>query len=73
MRTYYPPIPRRPVKEVLNEKLPCSNCDKRVQCDIERKACVDFMHYSNSGRFGKLHDRVPTRQIYNTIFWENDE
>ena len=56
--------------KIMAEKLPCTNCNQALQCDVERKACIDFLHYVNSGRFAPMTERVPSRLTYNVIFWE---
>lgn len=56
--------------KIMAERLPCTNCKQALRCDLERKACVDFLHYVNSGRFETVGVRVPSRTTYNIIFWE---
>ena len=52
---------------------PCQGCVNTTRCQFELKACRSFQHYVNSGGISYNLTKVPTRKIFNEIFYEDDD
>lgn len=52
---------------------PCQGCINAPKCKAELKACRSFQHYVNSGGISHNLTKVPTRKIFNEIFYEDEE
>ena len=52
---------------------PCEGCINNTRCGFELKACRAFQGYVNSGGISNNLSRVPNRQIFNQIFYEDEE
>lgn len=50
---------------------PCVECDKKIDCEFELLACMQFSNFVTYGRFSPDNPKYPTTTIYNKIF--NDE
>lgn len=51
---------------------PCDKCFRVLECGIEKKACVSFWQYVETNRYNKKTRKIPTEDIYEKIFDEND-
>lgn len=52
---------------------PCQGCINTEYCKSELRACRSFQHYVNSGGISRNLTKVPTRKIFNEIFYEDDD
>lgn len=52
---------------------PCEGCHNNTRCGFELKACRAFQGYVNTGSISKNLAKVPNRQIFNEIFYEDEE
>jgi hypothetical protein len=49
---------------ILNEALPCDECEYSAKCKRERLACTEFEYYINTGNILNWKFRFPTRAIF---------
>jgi hypothetical protein len=47
---------------------PCIGCDKKVDCEFELLACMQFSNFVTYGKFSIDTPKYPTTTIYNKIF-----
>lgn len=59
--------------ESMARPAPCEGCFNNTRCGFELKACRSFQHYVNSGGISYNLTKVPTRKIFNEIFYEDEE
>lgn len=59
--------------ELLSRPDPCQGCNNTDYCKSELRACRSFQHYVNSGGISENMTKVPTRKIFNEIFYEDQE
>jgi hypothetical protein len=52
---------------------PCEGCKHNTRCGFELKACRAFQAYVNTGTLSMTLKREPSRQIFNQVFYEDDE
>jgi hypothetical protein len=52
---------------------PCQGCINTEYCKSELRACRSFQHYVNSGGISHNLTKIPTRKIFNEIFYEDEE
>ena len=52
---------------------PCEGCINNTRCGFELKACRAFQGYVNSGSMSYNLRKVPSRKIFNEIFYEDDD
>lgn len=58
--------------ELMARPDPCTGCHNNTKCQFELLACRAFQHYVYSGYTGKNIARLPTRKIFNDIFFEDN-
>lgn len=58
--------------ELMARPDPCTGCHNNTKCGYELLACRAFEHYVHSGYTGKNIARLPTRKIFNAVFFEDD-
>lgn len=59
--------------EIMARPDPCTGCHNNTRCQFELLACRAFEHYVHSGHTNNNIARVPTRKIFNAVFYENDD
>lgn len=59
--------------ELLARPAPCDGCEHNTKCALDLKACRSFQHYVHGGVVSKNFSRVPTRSIFNEVFYEDDD
>ena len=60
------------VSKFLHEPCPCDNCDQKYKCDAEELACRAFAYFVRYGNFDEYTVRMPTAQLFEKIFKEED-
>jgi hypothetical protein len=58
--------------EILARPAPCDDCHHNTKCALDLKACRVFQHYVSTGSFLQNTKRIPTRGIFNEIFYEDE-
>jgi hypothetical protein len=59
--------------ELLSRPSPCEGCQNNTKCGYDLKACRSFQYYVETGSINKHLSRVPTRQMFNSVFYEEIE
>lgn len=59
--------------ERMARPAPCEGCKHNTRCGFELMACRAFQAYVNTGTLSENLKRIPTRQIFNQVFYEDDE
>lgn len=57
----------------LNEICPCDGCEWAVKCDEYELACRAFSSFVLHGTFKKSSIRMPSGQLFQKIFQEDDK
>ena len=57
----------------MREPCPCDKCDQKYKCDEGELACRAFAYFVRFGTFQDYTARVPTKQLFNKIFFEDDK
>ena len=61
------------VSKFLHEPCPCDKCDMAYKCDAEELACRAFAYFVRYGNFEDYTVRMPTAQLFDKIFNEEDK
>lgn len=59
--------------EMMARPSPCDGCPNNTRCGYSLLACRAFQHYVNSGYASDHLTKVPTRKIFNAVFYEDDD
>ena len=60
-------------RALLARPAPCDNCPNNTKCALDLKACRMFQHYILTGSINERLSRVPTRGMFNNVFYEDEE
>ena len=52
---------------------PCRECDKKAYCKRQEMACRKFEEFVIYGRFSEKTMQIPTIEIYDRIFNDDEE
>jgi hypothetical protein len=55
------------------EKCPCEKCEFKYKCDEDEMACRAFAYFVRNGNFEDYTVRMPTKQLFIKIFYEDDK
>jgi hypothetical protein len=58
--------------EILSRPAPCDDCKHNTKCALDLKACRVFQHYVSTGSFLSSKQRIPSRLVFNEIFYEDE-
>ena len=58
--------------EQMARPAPCDGCVNNTRCGFELMACRAFQAYVNTGTLSATLKRVPSRKIFNEVFYEAD-
>ena len=61
----------KPIKDSLISDPPCIGCEQTNRCELDELACKTFAEYAEYNRFNKDAPRMPTKKIYERIFFED--
>jgi hypothetical protein len=59
--------------ELLARPAPCDGCEHNTKCGYDLKACRSFQYYVETGSINKNLSRVPTRGMFNAVYYEETE
>lgn len=59
--------------ERMSRPDPCTGCKHNTRCGFELKACRAFQAYVNTGTLSQTLKRIPNREIFNQVFYEDDQ
>ena len=57
----------------LYEPCPCDKCDQAYKCEADELACRAFAFFVRFGTFEDYTVRMPTAQLFDKIFKEEDK
>jgi hypothetical protein len=60
-------------RALLARPAPCDGCRNNTECALDLKACRTFQHYILTGSINERLSRVPTRGMFNNVFYEDEE
>ena len=60
------------IRRVFEGEAPCDKCNMALDCKEHEWACRAFSTYVRRGTFEQYTVRMPTRQLYNIIFRDDD-
>jgi hypothetical protein len=60
-------------RELLARPAPCDGCRNNAKCALDLKACRTFQHYILTGSINASLSRIPTRGMFNNVFYEDVE
>ena len=60
------------IRRVFEGEAPCDRCPHNSDCKQHEWACRAFSGYVRLGTFENYTVRMPTRQLYNIIFREDE-
>jgi len=60
------------IRRVFEGEAPCDKCDQAQSCQDNEWACRAFSYYVLHGTFERYTVRMPTREMFNKIFKEDD-
>jgi hypothetical protein len=60
-------------RALLARPAPCDGCRNNAKCALDLKACRTFQHYVLTGSINVNLSRVPTRGMFNNVFYEDVE
>ena len=60
-------------RALLSRPSPCDGCHNNTKCALDLKACRTFQHYVLTGSINSRLSRVPTRVMFNNVFYEDVE
>lgn len=60
------------IRRVFEGEAPCDKCDQADDCKEHEWACRAFSFYIRHGTFEQHTVRMPTRQLYDLIFQDDD-
>jgi len=55
------------------EPCPCEKCEHKYKCDEDEMACRAFAYFVRFGSFEDYTVRMPSKQLFIKIFYENDK
>ena len=61
------------VSKFLHEPCPCDKCDQAYKCEADELACRAFAFFVRFGTFEDYTVRMPTPQLFDKIFKEEDK
>ena len=61
------------VRRVFEGEAPCDKCDQANDCKEYEWACRAFSYYVYHGTFAEHTARIPTRELFDKIFKEDDK
>jgi hypothetical protein len=59
--------------ELFSRPAPCDGCQNNTKCALDLKACRSFQYYVETGSINKSLSRIPTRQMFNSVFYADTE
>jgi hypothetical protein len=59
--------------ELFSRPAPCDGCENNTKCALDLKACRSFQYYVETGSINKTLSRVPTRGMFNDVFYEENQ
>lgn len=59
--------------EQMARPAPCDGCAHNTRCGFELMACRAFQAYVNTGTLSATLKRIPNRDIFNQVFYEDDD
>jgi hypothetical protein len=57
----------------MREQCPCDKCDQKYKCEEDEMACRAFAYFVRYGSFEDYTVRMPTKQLFIKIFYEDDK
>jgi hypothetical protein len=60
-------------RALLARPAPCDNCPNNAKCALDLKACRTFQHYVVTGSINAGLSRMPTRAMFNDVFYADEE
>ena len=60
------------IRRIFEGEAPCDKCHLKDDCKQHEWACRTFSTYVSSGEFSNKAIRMPTRQLFNIIFRDDD-
>ena len=60
-------------RRVFEGEAPCDKCDQADDCRYYEWACRAFSYYVFHGTFEEHTARVPTRELFDRIFQDDDK
>jgi hypothetical protein len=61
------------IRRVFEGEAPCDKCDQAQSCQTNEWACRAFSYYVLHGTFEQYTVRMPTRELFDKIFKEDDK
>lgn len=61
------------IRRVFEGEAPCDKCDQADSCKRNEWACRAFSFYVLHGFFEEYTARMPTRELFDKIFQEDDK
>lgn len=61
------------IRRIFEGEAPCDKCELNPSCKQHEWACRAFSSYVRTGTFQSYTARMPTRQLYNLIFRDDDD
>jgi len=61
------------ISSVFEGEAPCDHCSQKADCQEYELACRAFSYYVLHGRFHDHTVRMPTHNLFNKIFKEDDK
>jgi hypothetical protein len=61
------------ISSVFEGEAPCDHCSQKTDCQEYELACRAFSYYVLHGRFHDHTVRMPTHNLFNKIFKEDDK
>jgi hypothetical protein len=61
------------ISAIYESEAPCDKCDQKESCQDNEWACRAFSYYVLHGTFVEHTARMPTRELFNKIFKEDDK
>jgi hypothetical protein len=61
------------IRRVFEGEAPCDKCDQAEDCRAYEWACRAFSYYVYHGSFEEHTARMPTRELFDKIFKEDDK
>ena len=57
----------------MREPCPCDKCELKYKCEEDETACRAFAYFVRYGSFEDYTVRMPTKQLFTKIFYEDDK
>jgi hypothetical protein len=61
------------ISAIYESEAPCDKCDQALDCKEYEWACRAFSYYVLHGTFQDYTIRMPTKEMFNKIFKEDDK